>query len=338
MGRSSLLLVVLFSVAGCQNMGGDKVEGGTPALYNGDRSVLYQVRKEAQSAEQAMAMAAEAYRAGDLDQSLFLYLRALEFDPERYDALVWAGRIHRERGNEQLAELAFTDALKHAPDNPEALAEMGLLHLAGRRYPQARENLGKVVAADQQRLGSTAQAVADLKVDAQSPLKVYNGLGVLADLDNDFDQAQAYYRLAAQIDPRSALVLNSQGYSHYLAGRWPEAERDYQRGIGLDASYKPLWRNYGLLLVRMGRYEEAISAFEQVGNSAEASNDVGYVCLIEGKLDLAEEFFRSAIEQSPGHYDLAWQNLKRVQQLRRIRQHAGDSSEAEPVPEAEVVR
>ncbi|OHC11172.1 MAG: hypothetical protein A2002_02730 [Pseudomonadales bacterium GWC1_66_9] len=74
-----------------------------------------------------------------------------------------------------------------------------------------------------------------------------------------------------------------------------------------------------MLLSRMGRYEEAISAFEHVEKRAEASNDVGYICMIEGRFDLVEQFFRTAIEQSPAHYDAAWQNLDRLQQLRRMR-------------------
>ncbi|MNE68234.1 Tetratricopeptide repeat protein [compost metagenome] len=89
----------------------------------------------------------------------------------------------------------------------------------------------------------------------------------------------------------------------------------------------------------MGRYEEAISAFEQVEKRAEASNDVGYICLVEGKLEEAEQFFRSAIEQSPAHYETAWDNLNRVQQIRRLRGMGGATSVGEPVaviPGAEV--
>lgn len=74
----------------------------------------------------------------------------------------------------------------------------------------------------------------------------------------------------------------------------------------------------------MGRYEEALSAFEQVGTRAEASNDVGYVCLIEGKLSEAEGFFRSAIDLAPAHYEVAAQNLRRVQQVRRLRSQGAD--------------
>jgi tetratricopeptide (TPR) repeat protein len=230
--------------------------------------------------------------------------------------------------------------LANQPENPEALAEMGMLHLAQRNHTAAQKLLFKAVALDQQRLGNDQAGqhdVAALKVDSKSPLKVYNALGVLADLNNDFPLSEAYYRLAMLIEPRSVLVQNSLGYSYYMAGQWPEAERTYQRGIGYDARYKPLWRNYGLLLARMERYEEALSAFEQIGNRAQASNDVGYICLVEGKLDVAEQFFRSAIEQSPAHYDMAWDNLNRVQQLRRIRQMGGNPNSTAAFPPQEAM-
>jgi Flp pilus assembly protein TadD len=256
-----------------------------------------------------------------------------------HEALVWVGRIHRERGNERLAEMAFSDVLSSDPDNPDALAEMGLLALAMQQQDEASVLLSKSVMLDQQRQGgaATISNTANMKVDARSPLKVYNGLGVLADLRNDFSAAEAYYRLALKIQPRSAQVQNSIGYSNYLAGNWEQAESAYKLGIVYDSKYKSLWRNYGLLLARKGQYEQALSAFEQVESRAEASNDVGYICLIEGQLEGAEQFLRSAIELSPSYYATAWDNLNRVQQIKRIRQPGLTQVEAAPVVTAVAV-
>jgi tetratricopeptide (TPR) repeat protein len=334
MNRTSLLLAMMAVLSGCQNMGPEKA-GGFQSVYRGDNSVLYQVQSQIDSPELAMQMAARSYHAGDTDQALYQFLRVIELDPKRYDALVWVGRIHRERGNFQLAEMAFTDVLGNDPANLDALAEMGLLNLGIRHYDKAEAFLLQAVGEDQRRLGGTPKVAlgdaARLKVDGNSPVRVYNGLGVLADLKENFSISQAYYRLAMKIDPRSPLVQNSLGYSYYLAGNWDQAEHTYKQGISFDPAYHPLWRNYGLLLSRMGRYEEAISAFEQVEKPAEASNDVGYICLVEGKLDEAEQFFRSAIDQSPAHYETAWGNLNRVQQIRRLRGMGDATSVGEPV-------
>jgi len=338
MNKKGLLVVMLVVLSACKSMDVEQASGSR-AIYNGNNSVLYEAQREIDSPDEAMGMAALAYQAGDLDQSLFQYLRALELDPKRYQALVWVGRIHRERGNLQLAELAFSEVLASAPNNIDALTELGLLNLGDRNQLKAEELLFKAVTLDQQRqangkLGKTPEA-AGLKVDSRSPVKAYNGLGVLADLSKNYPQAEAYYRLALQIEPRSALVQNSLGYSYYLAGRWEEATRAYQQGITYDSSNKALWRNYGLLLARQGRYEEALSAFEQIESRAEASNDVGYVCLIEGRLDQAEQFLRSAIEQSPSYYNTAWDNLNRVQQIRKLRQSAASAAATPAVAAAQ---
>lgn len=329
MHRIALLAALAATLAGCQTMG-EGVVNNRSDLYDGGRAVLYEVQKGADTPEKAMRLAAAAYSAGDSDQALFQYLRASELDPNLHEALVWVGRIHRERGNHKLAEVALHKVLEADPNNLEALAELGTLQIGQRLYPEATETFGSALHIDQQRFGGVAAAggvhdVSALRVDAHSPLRVYNGLGVLADLRNDYSSAQVYYRLALQISPRSAMVANSQGYSFYLAGDWVAARQAYHQALSYDATYKPAWRNYGMLLTRMGSYEEALSAFEQVESRAEASNDVGYICLIEGKLVQAEQFFRTAIDQSPSHYEVAWQNLKRVQQIRRLREN--DESE-----------
>ncbi|EJT84548.1 hypothetical protein PPS11_20708 [Pseudomonas putida S11] len=151
------------------------------SVYSGGNSVLYQVQSQSNSPDQAMQMAAMAYQAGDLDQALYQYLRVLELEPERYEALVWVGRIHRERGNNQLAEMAFTEVLGKAPDNPDALTEMGLLNLSMRKHEQAKAMLLKAVAVDQKRFvkdpANSQTGAAALRVDGKSPLKAYNGLG-----------------------------------------------------------------------------------------------------------------------------------------------------------------
>ncbi|MNR51529.1 hypothetical protein D3C85_1712140 [compost metagenome] len=59
---------------------------------------------------------------------------------------------------------------------------------------------------------------------------------------------------------------------------------------------------------------------------------------MEGKLDIAEQFFRSAIEQSPGHYAVAWENLNRVQQVRQIRLLGGNAPIPEPVASGPAVQ
>lgn len=198
MNKLALLVAATGVLAGCQSF--EPTQQGVRSVYSGDNSVLYQVRKQAGSANQAMLMADAAYRAGDLDQALYLYLRTLELEPKHYAALVAIGRIHRERGNLQLAEMALNEVLAATPDDIEALAELGLLRLEQRDLGQARTALERAVTLDQQRLGKALGAGAlqpgELSVGRASPVRLYNAMGVLADLGSSFAEAEGYYRLA----------------------------------------------------------------------------------------------------------------------------------------------
>src|SRR5690606_6039987 len=176
MNRKCTLLAVSLVLAGCQSM---PMTSSERSIFDGQNSLLYRVQEQASSPQQAMRMAAVAYQGGALDQALYHYLRAIELDPDEYEAMVWVGRIHRERGNNHLAELAFADVLQKRPEHLAALTEMGLLQLAMQQPVSAREMLGKALAMDQRRQGGEAGA---LRVDSKSPLRLYNGLGVMADL------------------------------------------------------------------------------------------------------------------------------------------------------------
>lgn len=318
--RSALLALAVALATGCQSGAPTGSTGGN-ALYDGGRRLLYEV--EAAPADQrSMAVAEAAQRAGDTDRALFIYLQVAEKNPDLSRPLIEVSRIHRSRGNLDLAEQALRQVLSRRPDDVPALAELGGLQLYRKQQELALGTLQRALVLDQKRQGASAAAPV---VDAVSPVRLYHGLGVLADLKQDFDAATRWYALARLIEPRSPLVANSQGYSRYLAGDWDAAAAHYREAIGFDVRYERAWRNLGLLLARQQRYEEALAAFEQVESRAQASNDVGYACMLDGRFPQAESFFRQAMELSPSHYETARQNLERLQQLQRIRQQGNPS-------------
>ena len=64
-----------------------------------------------------------------------------------------------------------------------------------------------------------------------------------------------------------------------------------------------------------GRYEDAMR-----GTTAETLpqrlNDVGYVAMLRGDLDIAQTLFLKAIAASPTYHKVAHQNLEQVERLR----------------------
>lgn len=319
--RNALLALAVVLASGCTSQPPVARGGVDSPLYDGGRRLLYEV-EASDGVQRSLEMARAAQQAGDSDRALFIYLQLAETYPEVSQPLVEVSRIHRSRGNMALAEKALQQILERRPDDVLALAELGTLHLVNRQQQAAASALQQALMHDQKRQGGGLQQPM---VDMRSPLVLYHSLGVLADLQQDFEAAGQWYLLARSIQPRSALVANSQGYSSYLAGNWEVAADFYQQALGFDRRYQRAWRNLGLLLARQQRFEEALAAFEQVETRAEASNDVGYACMLDGRFAQAESFFRQAMELSPAHYDTARQNLDRLQQIRRIRQQGNPS-------------
>jgi len=157
-----------------------------------------------------------------------------------------------------------------------------------------------------------------VKVDKKSPYRAYNSMGVISDLKKDYVEGLLYYKVALKIKPRSAVVWNNMGYSRYLAGDWKAAEKSFKRAIGYKENYNQAWKNLGLLYTRQERYPEALSTFGRLMEKYQAYNDIGYLCMLEGKHEQAAEFFSKALQLSPSYYEMAKENLERNRSLREI--------------------
>ncbi len=303
------LLILLAGCAANQTTSPQKTEQQSE-LYEGKPIVSFLAKKQAKTPQEAMARGQGALHGGDLDQALFEFIRAFELDPTHTRALSEIGAIHARRNNLNLAALAYRKALSIDANHIPSLQGLGLVRLRQNQFDDALAQLNQAVQLDQKRVSEIHPL---LKGDSQSPLDAYNGIGIVLDLQEKHKEAQHYYQQALDIQPRLVKVLNNFGYSLYLEGEWQPAEQRFQQALRLDGSYAQAWRNLGLVLARQGRFMEALNALEQVMSSPEAHNDIGYICMLDGRYAQAERFFRKAINLNPRYYLTAQQNLQQVQ-------------------------
>jgi Flp pilus assembly protein TadD len=269
--------------------------GSHSALYDGKSELAYNTQFPVTSVPEAIQLGDLAVASGDLDKGLFEYIRALDLDEGNPEALARIGHIHYQRGNQQLAELAFRWSLQRDPRNPDTLAGLGILLLKKRDDPAARQLLEQAVRIEP-RLSNA-----------------HNALGVIADLEKDYGRAQFHYQQALAGAPGTASLLNNLGYSRYLSGDYQGAISAFREALLANPNYQLAWRNLGLVYAREGRYPEAVEAFAKVQDLPKAYNDVGYLAMVGGKLDDAKGFFEEAKRQSPAFYDLAESNQRRVE-------------------------
>lgn len=282
-------------------------------LYGGEPAIVHATEFPVMSAEEGIARGDQAWRRGQLDLAVYLYVQSLVYDANNPEPLLRIAAIHERLGNRQLAETAFERALALDPDNAGTNERLGLLYLQDGRYEAARSLFERAIALDPARWQS------------------HNGLGIAADRRGSFAAAIAHYDAAAALEPRAAMVVNNRGYSRYLAGDFTGAEADFRKAIAIGA-HPGTWTNLGKAQARQGRYTEAMESLRKENGEAQAHNLLGEVALERDDLNAAQEQFSLALSASPRYFEEARENLDVVN--KRIVEEA--SRQAQPASAADA--
>lgn len=261
-------------------------------LYDGEPDVVFATEFPVESAEEAVIRADQALVSGKMDLALYMYVRAYSLQKDNLYALTRIAEIHESRGNTSLATRAFSAVLREDPTHTGALQGLGLIYLQSRHYDEALALLERAVAED------------------PALWRANNGIGVIADMRGDHAAAVRAFDAALQTRPDDAALLNNRGYSYYLDGKLPEAARDFTSAAGKGS--ERAWLNLGLVMARQRQYEQAVATLQRVVDPEVAYNDVGYVAMRLGDMDVARTFFEKAIQLSPRYFEAAQQNLAQL--------------------------
>jgi tetratricopeptide (TPR) repeat protein len=117
--------------------------------------------------------------------------------------------------------------------------------------------------------------------------------GLVRPLEPPTEQAETWFERASEWDADPA--------------QWKDALEAYRRVVVLDPSYAAAWNNLGLLLHRMGRYDEAREAYDtavaQDPSCAEAAYNLGSLAEDQGDVEAGIAHYRRALEVSPDYAD-----------------------------------
>lgn len=300
-GAVSVLLVLSIVLSGCSTTSAVPDQKNNSEsfsdfdeFYDGQSELVYSNKELPAAVKDIISQGDTALAQGKSDEALFQYVKAIELDNNSDIALFKIADMHSQRGNAEQAKRAYQMVIKVNPNHGGAHEGLGLLLLSERQYAKARDHLTK----------------AEIN-GAAANWRLYNSLGVISDLEKNYKQAIIHYQRALILQPELPLILNNMGYSRYMLGDWDGAEKYYRKAVQNDKNFERAWRNLGLLYIRKGRYEEAISIFTQVENLPEAYNDVGFICMLDGNYDISEAFFKRAIKLSPRYYEAANNNLRK---------------------------
>jgi tetratricopeptide (TPR) repeat protein len=123
------------------------------------------------------------------------------------------------------------------------------------------------------------------------------------ELDKDYDTAVRYYQKAVEADSSYAQAVMSLGYAYSNLGDQQRAVDQMQRYIQLSPDAADPRASYADLLMRAGRYDEAL---QQYGKSLELKPDywysirqIGYIYATLGRLHAADEQFHRSLALLP---------------------------------------
>ncbi len=289
-------------------------------LYDGKATLGLNGDFPPASAAEAIARGDQAYRSKDTDLALYEYIRALNFPvQENIDQAYYKiGYIHQQRGNYELAQVAYNRAVIIKDDNIQYAAALGIIELKQGEQKNAEKQLLRAIRMDQQRFKNETwdptkpDFVQQLKINQTSPLNAYIAYAVIKDLNARHTEAQALYQACLRINHKSRQALTNLGYSYYLSGDLRQAEVINRRATTIYQTDKRAWSNLGLVYIRSKRYSDALDALQNVMPVAEALNDIGYFTMLEGDYEAAVSYLERAINASPTYYAKAHHNLKQA--------------------------
>jgi Tfp pilus assembly protein PilF len=186
------------------------------------------------------------HRLGRLKDAFSCYQKALEIDPEHFDALHLSATVHNQLGDHTAALLLFDRAIQINQTSEVAYNNRGVVLKELKRFDEA--------------LASYDQA---LKIKAEYPSALNNQGVVFYELGR-FDEALASYDQALMIKPDYVSAWNNRGTTLKSMDRLDEALSNYDQALLIEANYLSALKNRAVVLQELGRFEEALFGCEEV--------------------------------------------------------------------------
>jgi tetratricopeptide (TPR) repeat protein len=170
------------------------------------------------------------------------------------------------------------------------------------------------LALNQNNLPEAIKQYNDVLAQDPDNKKALFNLGTLYVYQRQFDQAIAAWDRYVRVTDNSALAWSNLGRAHELAGHWKEAEVNYLRAIERDPQNKSARVNYGILLAKRDRPDEATQQLSTVLVPAEVQYNLGSVYELKKNYVKAKECFQKALSFDP-ELTVARQRLDQLQSV-----------------------
>jgi tetratricopeptide (TPR) repeat protein len=190
---------------------------------------------------------AQALRqSGKADQGIALLegqLQKHSDDPEAYVALA---QVYSETNHGAQAVKMLQDAQAKFPSESSLTFELAAVFEKQKKYSDAEAVFRQLIAREPNHAGAL------------------NYLGyMLAERGERLDESVGYIKRALAIEPENGSYLDSLGWAYFKSGKLDLAEENLKRAADQLLTNSVVQDHYGDVLAKLGRYEQAITAWNR---------------------------------------------------------------------------
>ncbi len=124
-------------------------------------------------------------------------------------------------------------------------------------------------------------------------------LGVVQTKMKAYDKAEEAWKAYIKATKGLASGYSNLGFCYEMAGNVPAAEEAYKKGIERDPKNEPCRVNYGLMLARQNRVDEAREQLSSVLKPDEVAYDIAAIYEQQGAFAQAKDELKKAIAANP---------------------------------------
>lgn len=258
-------------------------------------------------------------------------------DMEQYDLATLAyNRVARDDPSFHAAELGRAASLRKAGKEEAAIEVLEQLTKSHSQLPSVQSALGNALR-QLERYGEAAEAYSQALELSGEPVAddwfLFYARGISYERTDDWDKADADFRMALKLNPNQPQVLNYLGYSLLEQGvKLDEALNMIERAVAAVPNDGYITDSLGWALYRLRRFEEAVTYMERAAELTPVdpivSDHLGDTLWAVGRKIEAEFQWRRAMSFEPEEVDATRIRRKLEVGLDAVLKEEG----AEPLP------
>ena len=197
-------------------------------------------------------------RTGKGDQGLAMLENAAKAHGDDPLAYISLAQAYSDADKGVQAVKVLQDAQAKFPGNDQIAFELGTVYDKQKKFPEAEAAFRSVLSRDPE----NASAL--------------NYLGyMLAERGERLDESVDYLKKALQLEPDNGSFLDSLGWAYYKSDKLDLAEANLKRAADQLRTNSVIQDHYGDVLLKLGRYDDAITAYTRALNGDGDSIDKG---------------------------------------------------------------